>query len=132
MRSPSGRVLANRVDAYRAIPGQDTGGGYHPSYPGISDMAQLPCSVQYTGTGEDVVTYNRITVVNMYDVIFGSDPRLNPRDRLVWTDISPNRTLMVQANPLSEAGRGAAGLAGSSSVLLFHIGANYSFLSSLV
>jgi len=40
--------------------------------------------------------------------MFGFNPKLKPRDKVVWTDPDPDRVLYVQSNPPSEAGRDAA------------------------
>ena len=108
MRSPSPRVLINAVDIYPAIIGQDAEGAPTYTYAGAAARRDVPCSVQYLGTGEDVATFGRVTVVNLYDVMFGADPGLAPRTRLIWRGEGRARTLFVQASPPSEAGRGSA------------------------
>lgn len=107
MRAPSARCLPNLVDVYPATPGQDASGGIQYTYP-LSSLRGVPCSVQGQGAGEEVDEHGRITPVNVYHVIFGAnDPGLTSRDKLVQTDVSPARTLYVQGNSPSEAGRGS-------------------------
>jgi hypothetical protein len=108
MRKPSARILTNRCDIYRNTSAQDADGGPQFTYPAVPSLAGQACSVQYRDTGLDEQTFGRLTVVNIYHIIFAIDPKLKPRDRVVWTDPSPNRTLFVESNPPSEAGRRAA------------------------
>jgi hypothetical protein len=112
MRSPSSRVLRNRVDIYPAISGQDTAGAYVPTYASIPAQAQRPCSVQQQDVEEIVEIgpggQQRLTRVRNYKVMFGSpDPNVRPRARLVWIDDSGVlRYLIVQVTK-DNAGRGA-------------------------
>ncbi len=106
MRSPSARCLVNTVDLYPASPTQDRSGGLQYDYPGLTRRG-MPCSVQGKGPGEEVDEAGRITPVNTYHVIFATDPGLTSRDKLIQTDVTPNRTLFVQGNSPSEAGRGS-------------------------
>ncbi len=108
MRSPSSRILINRVDVYRNISAQDAAGGPQFTYPAAPSLLGLACSVQYRDTGLDEQTFGRLTVVNIYHIIFAIDPKLKPRDKVVWRDADPVRTLFVESNPPSEAGRRAA------------------------
>jgi hypothetical protein len=111
MRGPSDRSLKNRVDIYPAISGQDTAGSYVPTYASIPSRAQCPCSVQQQDVEEEIDIgvggQQRLTRVRNYKVIFGSpDPRVRPRDRLVWIDDSGiTRFLIVQVTK-DNAGRG--------------------------
>lgn len=106
MRSPSARVLRNTADLYLAIEGQDASGGVTYTYPGVPTQSSVRCSVQYTDTGLDPERLERLTVVNIYHVMFATDYKLGPRDKIVWRDTQPNRTLFVESSPPSEAGRG--------------------------
>lgn len=108
MRSPSARVLRNRVDHYAASEGQDSSAGVVYSYPTAPTASGLACSVQYRRAELDETTFDRPTVVNVYHVLFGADPGASPRDILAWSEGGIARTLYVQVNPPSEAGRGAA------------------------
>ncbi len=105
MRSPSQRVLINRVDIYRATTGRDLDGGV--KFP-FSLVAQgVPCTAQAQSFGEDN-SLERITEVNEWKVIFGAEQNVSPRDKLVLTDSQGVlRTLIVEASR-DEAGRGAA------------------------
>jgi hypothetical protein len=106
--SPSGMILVNTVNIYRNTSAQDADGGPQFTYPAAPSLAGQSCSVQYQDTGVDEQTFGRLTVVNIYHVMFRFDPKLKPRDRIVWTDPSPARTLFVESNPPSEAGRRSA------------------------
>lgn len=106
MRSPSARCLPNLVDAYPASATQDHSGGVQYVY-AAATLRGVPCSVQGKGAGEEVDEHGRITPVNMYHVLFATDPGLTSRDKLVQTDVTPSRTLFVQGNTPSEAGRGS-------------------------
>ena len=108
MRSPSARILINTVDIYAATSAPDADGGPQWTYPSVPTSAGVRCSVQYRGIALDSEDTKRLTQVAEYHIIFGSDPGLSPRDKVIQTDISPTRTLFVEANPPSEAGRGAA------------------------
>ena len=108
MRSPSARVLINRVDIYIANPGRDPDGGVQFPYPSQPTMKGVACSVQPHTTGELVDEQQRITAWSEYRIMFGSPQNLSPRDKIVWTDASgTTRTLFVEV-PRDEAGRGAA------------------------
>lgn len=108
MRKPSARVLANRIDLYRAIPGV-SGTGYRPTYPDTPDVSSIPCSVQPTQlvAGEEGGP-QRVNVINAYRVITSRDWNMGVRDKLVWTDtLGVSRTLFVETTK-DNAGRGAA------------------------
>jgi hypothetical protein len=116
MRPPSDFAFKNRVDIYPAISGQDTAGSYVPTYASIPSQSQRPCSVQQQDVEEIIEVQGqdfgggqqRLTRVRNYKVIFGfPDPRVRPRDRLVWIDDSGiTRFLIVQVTE-DNAGRGA-------------------------
>ena len=108
MRSPSARVLRNRCDVYANTAGQDAVRAPAFNYPDIPTIPGAACSVQYVATDVDENMFAKLTTVNHYDVMFASNPRLKPRDKVVWTDPSPNRVLYVQSCPPSEAGRDGA------------------------
>lgn len=108
MRRPSSRVLRNRVNIYVGVSGQDSELAPTFSYPAVPTYSNVACSVQYTDTGLDPEALKRLTMVSLYDVMFAADPHLKPRDKLVWLDTTPNRTLQVESCPPSEAGRGSA------------------------
>lgn len=107
MFSPSANVLANRVDIYRLTNAQDADGGYTPTY--TLYRSGVPCTVQQDGGDEyvDDSTANRITQVNVYLVIFGTNPNVNPRDKFVWRDGGSTHTLFVKSSE-NCAGRGSA------------------------
>src|SRR5580704_9472919 len=108
MLGPSSFILPNRTDIYSAIPQQDPDGG--PQFPhGPTPKYQdQPCSVQYVSTEEDEEIIGRVTVINWYHIIYGFDPQCNPKDTIIWTDPTPNRILIVAANPPSEGGKRSA------------------------
>jgi hypothetical protein len=110
-RSPSQRILRNRCSVYQSLSGPDGEGG--PQFPvGPVLATNVQCSVQYTGTEEIVEDMPgglaRVSVRNVYKIMFGSYQNYPPRTQIVQTDIYPNRTLLVQAAPPSEAGRDQA------------------------
>lgn len=107
MRKPSGRVLANRVDIYRATTVR-RGTGYDPTYSATPDVAGVPCSVQNSSRMGGETGTARLTQVNEYDVMFAADYGLMIRDRLVWVDSAgTSHTLYIETS-YDNAGRGAA------------------------
>jgi len=106
MMTPSAMVLINCIDIYPAVGSQDAVYGYAPSYAQTPSQKGIACSVQYTGVQEVVTELDRITQVDTYTIIFGINPGVKPRDKIVWTEGGITRTLVVQGNPPSEAGRG--------------------------
>lgn len=108
MRKPSSRILTNTADVWSIAVAVDSSlapvfvPSGPPTYPSVR------CSVQYVETAVDESTFGKLTTVNLYIVFFGFNPRLKPRDLLVWRDPTPSRNLYVQANPPSEAGRAGA------------------------
>ncbi len=108
MNAPSSWVLANAVNLYSAASTQDAVGGFVPVYPLVPTQADIPASVQYTGTEQQVDEQGRITTVNVYMIFFGAVVPLKPRDLITWADGSVTRSLFVQTIPPSEAGRGGA------------------------
>ncbi len=108
MRSPSSRILENAVNLYSATSTQDAVGGFVPAYPLIPTQADIPASVQYTGTEQQVEDQGRVTTVNVYTIFFGQTIPLKPKDLITWADGSVTRSLFVQTIPPSEAGRGGA------------------------
>ena len=108
MRSPSARVLINRVDVYVAGPGRDSDGGVQFPYPPAPTMKGVACTVQPGATGEIVDEQQRIAKLTEYKIMFASPINLSPRDKIVWVDAGGvTRTLFVEADR-DEAGRGAA------------------------
>ena len=108
MRPPSSRVLKNRVNIYRKTGGPDVDGGPQYVYPSTPSLANVAASVQYTDTGEELEENDRVSKVNIYQVIFGRcNPALRPRDKIIWIEGNLIHTMYVLANPPSEAGRGS-------------------------
>jgi hypothetical protein len=106
MRQPSSRILVNRVDLYVGSTVQDAEGGFQQVYPAIPTSAQVPCSVQYQETAEEVNEQGRITIINTYWIIFAEPTNLTPRDQIIWVDpAGVTRTLFTDGIPPSEAGR---------------------------
>ncbi len=108
MRSPSSRVLTNRVDLYVGANARDLDGGFQHVLTEIPTSTDVACTVQYTGTSEVIDGQNRITNTNNYMVMFGGPAGLSPRDLIRWQDGARSRVLFVQGSPPSEAGRGGA------------------------
>jgi hypothetical protein len=108
MRSPSSRVLINRIDIYVGVPGLDAVRAPQWTYPDLPTLRDIPCTVQSLGPMEVVDDQNRITQTSAYMVMFASDPGVKPRDKIIWRDNTRTlRTLFVQSS-FDEAGRGAA------------------------
>ena len=107
MRSPSSRVLTNRVDIYKSTSGRDTDGGVVFSYPALPSFRAAPCTVQPHSSAE-TEDQGRITKIVIYKIMFGSYLGLSPRDLIVWVD-PQGVTHRIFANAdRDEAGRGAA------------------------
>ncbi len=108
MRSPSARVLENRVDTFVGVNARDIDGGFGSVIPLVPTGLAVPSSVQYIGTEEVVDGQNRLTNVNVYMIMFGAPTGLSPRDLVRWVDGARTRILYVQGVPPSEAGRQGA------------------------
>lgn len=108
MRKPSARVLANRVDLYRAVAGI-SGTGYKPTYSAYPDVVSIPCSVQPVAlTAGEEGGPRRVNVISAYRLIFDRDWDMDVRDKLAWTDsLGVTRTLFVETTK-DNAGRNAA------------------------
>lgn len=108
MRSPSSRVLTNRVDVYPAVVGQDPDGAPQFTYAQTPRRAAVPCSVQVGDYEEVEDDQRRVTRYLTYKIMFGSYPFVKPRDKIVWVDRGGvAHTLLVRA-ARDEAGRGGA------------------------
>lgn len=101
-----GMICVNPVSIYSAIRTQDTTGGVQYSY-ATSATATLMCSAQPIKY-EEIYEGDRVTIMRHWNLIFDSDPRVRPRDEMIWTDFA-NATHIgfVQASR-DEAGRGLA------------------------
>jgi hypothetical protein len=108
LRSPSPRVLKNRVSLFAAIGGPDIDGGPQYVYSPVPTISNQPASVQYIDAGEVVDELNRVSQVNFYKIIFAVNVKRKPRDKIVWVESGVTHNLIVQANPPSEAGRDSA------------------------
>lgn len=107
MRSPSARVLINRVNIFQSMSARDNDGGPQYPYPSKPTYLNQACTVQPIGAAE-VEDQGRITMIRSYKIMFGVPIALNPRDKIVWVDnVGNTRNIFVQANR-DEAGRGAA------------------------
>jgi hypothetical protein len=111
MRSPSSRVLANRVDIYPAVAGQDANGAPQFTYAG-SPASQVACTMQ-AGDVEEVVEEDaggqqRITRLLHYRIMFGSPTGVKPRDKIIYTDLAGIVHTLFAHVERDEAGRGAA------------------------
>jgi hypothetical protein len=111
MRGMSSRITGeNCITIYKPLSGPDIDGGpqYLPSpTPTISNAS---CSVQYTDTGEIVEGpegLQRVSMVNWYKVFVDFNPQASPRWIGYWREGSVTHTLIIAANPPSEAGRGS-------------------------
>jgi hypothetical protein len=109
MRSPSGKVLANRCDIFAANRGVDNDGGVKFTYNAGPTYGAMPCSVQYTDK-EEVVEMGglqRITTYREYMIILGVFVTVNPRDMILWTDQTGRIVTMFVQAAGDEAGRGS-------------------------
>jgi hypothetical protein len=108
MRSPSSRVLMNKVSFFPEIQSQDPAGAPIFLYSQTPMFANVPCSVQADGFEEIIDDQQRITRYTRYKIILGSYPHQIPRSKIVWVDNGGvTRTLFSQA-ARDEAGRGGA------------------------
>ena len=105
MLSPSGQVLENAIDIYRAILGQDSAGG--PQYPDFPSQIAVPCSIQPREVDEIVDEQNRVTQVQYYHVFFSDDPGVRARDMMQYTDARGNTRILFARATRDEGGRGA-------------------------
>lgn len=107
MRSPSSRVLADRVDIYRATATQDRAGRYVPSYPSVPTYSSIPCTAQPGGYVE-YTDQGVITTRKEWRFMFGETVAVRPRDKIVFTDTrGVSHTVYAEASR-DEAGRGMA------------------------
>lgn len=122
MRKPSARIITDTVDIYYAIgraaqnsvnTSNQTGsdGAYQPTYESLPDVADFPCSVQYSEKPErDAGELDRITEIRRYSVLCKTDPLVSPNDMILYVDHSGNQhTLYVEASN-DQAGRGSCWL----------------------
>lgn len=108
MRSPSNRILRNRVDIYRVVRTQDADAGTLPTYP-TALATSVPCSTQPDlPTREFDDAANRIVEKTNWDVMFATNYSLTADDKIVFVDdASITRNLYVRGSA-DQAGRGGA------------------------
>lgn len=107
MRSPSARVLINRVDIYAAVVGQDASGAPAFTYPAVTCL-NVACSVQAGAVEEMIDEENRVTRHREYIVMFANATHARPRSMIKYKDSTGVvHTLFAQIER-DEAGRGAA------------------------
>lgn len=110
MRSPSARVLKDRIDIFQAIRpvGADSAGGVVFIYPPTPTFSQVACTIQAVEILEIVDEQERITQYKSYKIMFASQQRVSPRDKGIYVDtLGVQRTLFAEVQR-DEAGRGAA------------------------
>lgn len=108
MRSPSARVLRNRVDVYAATAGTDAVNAPTYTYPSVPTRSGVPCSVQAGPVEEVVDEQRRVTQERQYKVMFPGPTGTKPRDKLIYRDdAGVAHTLIVHVEQ-DQAGRGAA------------------------
>jgi hypothetical protein len=107
MRSPSARVLYNRVDAYQAGSGRDADGGVVEPYPSLPTYKAMPCTAQPVHSME-IEDQQRITKITEWRFIFRAYLGLNLRDKLIWQDPAGTIHAAYVTADRDEAGRGAA------------------------
>lgn len=105
MRSPSPRVLRNRVNIFVGAWSQDAQFAPQKPFSGIPTEANVPCSVQCVESRIEVID-DRLTTVNVYRLIFGARTPLTPRDLIQWTENSTVHSMFADGIKPSEAGRG--------------------------
>jgi Tfp pilus assembly protein PilV len=102
--SPSGQILANLADLFRALPAKDAASA--PQYQERAYKQNVPCSIQPTDVELLIDDQNRITELQRYDVIFSQNPGLRPNDMIHYVDVlGMTRTIFVRATK-DEGGRG--------------------------
>ncbi len=106
MRSPSSMILINSIDIFVGANARDQDGGFTQALPATPTFSGIPCTVQYTGTAETIDAQNRVTNVNVYMIMFGSQVVVTLRDLIRWVEGPVTHLLYVEATPPSEAGRG--------------------------
>ncbi len=106
MRSPSSQILINTIDIFVGAVTRDSDGGPAKAPSGTPTFSGIPCTVQYNGTAETVDAQNRVTNVNTYMIMFGSQVIVTVRDLIRWVEGPVTHLLYVEATPPSEAGRG--------------------------
>lgn len=105
MATPSGAVLSNRVDIYKAVQGR-AGTGVQFTYPDAPDVSAAPCSVQAVIRRSQPDDLARLSAYMMYDVHFGTNYSLKIRDKLIWKDsVGILRNLFVEYM-FDDSGRG--------------------------
>lgn len=107
MRSPSARVLIQRVNIFKAGPGRDTDGGVQYPYPALPTYPNTPCTAQPIHV-EETEDQGRITKIVDWKMMFGSYLGLSPRDQLVWLDPTGTSHSAFAKADRDEAGRGGA------------------------
>jgi hypothetical protein len=108
MRSPSSRVLANRVTIYAGVASLDADRAPQYTYPAVT-YASEPCTIQPMGITEDTDDQQRVTQTTQYKMIFSRQLHFGPRAMVLWTDSTGRtRTLFVETGKFDNAGRGAA------------------------
>ncbi len=107
MRSPSARVLDNRIDIYVETFGRDVDGGTQYAYPAAPTYSQVPSTVQPSAT-EIIDDQNRVTRIVTYLIILGVPLALTTRSKILWKDrLGVTHTIIYEADR-DNAGRGAA------------------------
>jgi hypothetical protein len=99
----------NTISIYRNISGPDVDGGPQYAYASTPTYANVPASVQYFDTVEDEAGsegLERVSQINRYKILLNFNPNVSPRDQIIWVENGVTHTMVVVANPPSEAGRG--------------------------
>lgn len=94
------------ADVYTAVPGQDRGGGFTPTYPVSPTYPAIPCTAQPQGFVE---TYDQGVLIQQREwrIMFGGYVPIKLRDKIVFSSADGDHTVYVLATR-DEAGRGMA------------------------
>ena len=98
--SASSKVFPLTIDIYRAVYALAADGSYSPTYPVLPDVRKMPCSISYksASTTRTVahLEIDRITLLRHYQILTPVDPKVSPRDKLIYIDLSKvSHTLFV-------------------------------------
>ena len=106
MRSPSSRVLKQRIDIYVSSPGRDVDGGVQFNYPTTPTYPQVRATTQ-AQTYDEIDDQGRITMVVEWKILLGEFVVVSPRDMIKFNDPQGiQHTVFVEANR-DNAGRGS-------------------------
>lgn len=97
----SSKVFPLTIDIYRGVYALAADGSYAPTYPVLPDVRKMPCSISYKSKSMlrrvTSLESDRITLERHYTILTPVDPKLTPRDKIIYTDLSKvAHTLFVE------------------------------------